>query len=714
MSSKSWEQMTKEEQQQCISNMNRALTPRTQDGLICPVTFTDGSNLDLVYPAWKPRSDGLIRGAVFPEEFADGKVPKDLMYARGFQRESIPSNDPLYMGSIVYNNPVLNLHPAEQRLIMQYRQGSQIMQPMCQNQLPQMCEISDFGPNVEVVNRAAGGMVLNTAKGEVFLGDFSIEAVEHRLVHRSAKKGDIVDEYELCVKTRDRKQSIVVAPKDIDGIVGIIQRVMPMCSVSTSVKKAQALIVNHVRKQLSALPERHFIQTTGFMEIDGRWFFAHDGAAPIANLVFQTGYTIPVDANFNPKGAYRMLMEFLGISDRLPLMLPMVLLAHLSPMFNLFDAAGYVPRFVLFINGRTGSLKTSTAMVIFRIFAEQPTSPEANFKDTEVALEIKLGEGHGRVILLDDYRPPVTSVDGKSNLSKLESVIRAVGDRIAKSRSNPELGKAKEFLPTSCVVVTGEDLGGTQSSQLRMLIVSIGKGDICGSKLKHFQDNPLMLTTHMAYFLKWAGDRGADIIQFIKSSFELERQFFKDCLREPRIIDTAATLMLTARILHCYGVEVGAVAKGTEVQNLSEWRQAILEVCLSSEGISKAQDPVQMYLQAFLDMKDRKELDVAASIQHYEAEKHIGYADGDFLWLWHREVFARVVKYWSKLGIMFPLTVEKTNEHLDSAGLIRPCFEARGEGNKKLFVCKSSLPGRGRMLVLNEVLARRYLDNSTN
>jgi len=46
------------------------------------------------------------------------------------------------------------------------------MQPMCQNQLPQMYEISDFGPDVEVVNRAAGGMVLNTAKGEVFLGDF--------------------------------------------------------------------------------------------------------------------------------------------------------------------------------------------------------------------------------------------------------------------------------------------------------------------------------------------------------------------------------------------------------------------------------------------------------------------------------------------------------------------------------------------------------------
>ena len=249
-------------------------------------------------------------------------------------------------------------------------------------------------------------------------------------------------------------------------------------------------------------------------------------------------------------------------------------------------------------------MKTSVSLALYRIFAEQPTSPTANFKDTEVALEIKLGEGNGMVVLVDDYRPPVTAVDGKCNLSKLESIVRAVGDRIAKSRSNAELGKAKEFLPTSCVVVTGEDLGGTQSSQNRMLIVPIAKDDINGKRLKRFQDNPMLITTHMGYFLEWAGKNGDAVIDYIKSNFERERSFFAQSLREPRVVDTAVTLMLTANILHSYGDSIGAVDKGSGVQQLAQWRDSILQACIHSEGISKEQDPVAMYLQAFFDMWD--------------------------------------------------------------------------------------------------------------
>lgn len=357
-------------------------------------------------------------------------------------------------------------------------------------------------------------------------------------------------------------------------------------------------------------------------------------------------------------------------------------------------------------------MKTSVSLALYRIFSEQPTSPTANFKDTEVALEIKLGEGNGQVIVVDDYRPPVTAVDGKNNLSKLESIVRAVGDRIAKSRSNAELGKAQEFLPTSGVVVTGEDLGGTQSSQNRMLIVPINKGDINGKLLKRFQDDPLLITTHMGYFLEWAGENGDAIIAFIKGSFDTERSFFAQSLREPRVVDTAVTLMLTARILHSYGESVRAIDKGTGVQQLAQWREAILQACIYSEGISKEQDPVAMYLQAFFDMYDRKEIAIAQDIKAYEAGKHIGYANDEYLWLWHRELYSRVSRYWQRSGVVFPLTEGKVNEHLDAAGLIRVAYETRGDGTKKLYVCKSSLPNRSRMLVLNEALARRYLEGN--
>lgn len=691
-----------------------AMIPRDQYGNKEPMATRDGLDREILYPYWKLDEHGRIRPMVFFDEFANGKIPDDLAYAPGYQKSPVPVYDPNYADSIVYHDPVLNLPYTEQRLIHIYRENQRKgleIQITGQNAAID----SDVDTSTKVINATSTRMVVRTAKGDVHLANFSIEAVERRIVHRSAKPNDIEEEFEIVVNTETKTTHIVVAARNIEKIVAIIQNRMPMCTVSVEVQKADALIVNHVRTQLGTLPERHYVMVTGFLKIGGSWVFAHDGAKPPAdNIVFDTKKTIPVNRNMLPKGAFREIMEFLSISAKLMLMLPLILMAHLSLLFNLFEVAGYVPRFLIFLCGRTGSMKTSVCLALYRIFAEQTASPTANFKDTEVALEIKLGEANGMVILVDDYRPPVTAVDGKNNLSKLESIVRAVGDRIAKSRSNAELGKAKEFLPTSCVVVTGEDLGGTQSSQNRMLIVPINKGDINGKLLKRFQDDPVLITTHMGYFLEWVGINGDDIVDFIKASFDRERSYFAQSLREPRVVDTAVILMLTASILHSYGDAIGAIDKGSDAQQLAEWRNAILQACIHSEGVSKEQDPVTMYLQAFFDMWDRKEIEVARDIKSHEASKHIGYANGEYLWLWHHELYNRVCRYWQRSGVVFPLTEGKMNEHLDAAGLIRVAYETRGNGSKKLYVCKSSLPNRSRLLVLNEPLARRYLERESD
>lgn len=688
-----------------------AMTPRDQYGNKEPVATCDGVDREILYPYWKLDEHGRTRGMVFFDEFTNGKIPDDLAYAPGYQKSPVPVYEATYADSIVYHDPVLNLPHTEQHLIHIYRENQS--KGLNIQITGQVTTDSDTDTNVKVINATSTRMVVRTAKGDVPLANFSIEAVEHRIVHRSAKPNELEDEFEIVVNTETKTAHIVVAAKNINKIVAIIQNRMPMCTVSTEVQKADDLIVNHVRTQLGALPERHYIMVTGFHRIAGSWVFAHDGAKPPAdNIVFETRKTILVNRNMLPKGAFLEIMEFISISAKLTLMLPLILMAHLSLMFNLFDAAGYVPRFLLFLCGRTGSMKTSVSLALYRIFAEQPTSPVANFKDTEVALEIKLGEAHGMVVLVDDYRPPVTAVDGKSNLSKLESIVRAVGDRIAKSRSNAELGKAKEFLPTGCVVVTGEDLGGTQSSQNRMLIVPISKGDINGNLLKRFQDDPMLITTHMDYFLEWVGENGDLVIDYIKANYDRERSYFAQSLREPRVVDTAVTLMLTASILHSYGDFIGAIDKGSGVQRLAEWRDAILQACIHSEGVSKEQDPVAMYLQAFFDMCDRKEIEVACDIKSHEAGRHIGYTSGEYLWLWHHELYNRVCRYWQRSGVVFPLTEGKVHEHLDAAGLIRVAYETRGNGSKKLYVCKSSLPNRSRMLVLNEALARKYLETN--
>lgn len=110
-------------------------------------------------------------------------------------------------------------------------------------------------------------------------------------------------------------------------------------------------------------------------------------------------------------------------------------------------------------------------------------------------------------------------------------------------------------------------------------------------------------------------------------------------------------------------------------------------------------------------MMAQKEICIAEDIGSYQAGVHSGYRKDGELWLWTSMIYSRVTKYWAKLGVAFPLSCEKTNEHLFSAGLIKESREKRNDGREKvLYGCKSSISGRPRLLVIREELARSYLE----
>jgi len=378
-------------------------------------------------------------------------------------------------------------------------------------------------------------------------------------------------------------------------------------------------------------------------------------------------------------------------------------------MYTLFQAAGLAPEFVIFLNGQTGSLKTAVVQVLFRLFKELPETPEATFRDTKAALEVKIGAACNRVLVVDDFQPAVTAAAGRDNLDKLEHIIRLFGDGIAKSRSNAELGRAKEFKPAGCCVITGEDTGGSQSSLLRCLVLSIKKGDIDGAKLKFYQDNPQILQTHFFHFLQWCGANGDAIVEFLKQNFQSEREFFARVVREPRQADIGATLMLTARILLHYAEHTLALST---VSVQTEWRDAIVELLRYSEEQSRELDPALMYAKALLDLQAAGKIHIAPSQSDYTPGHHIGFAKEGCWWLFPKEAYTNVVRYWREEGTLFPLKAEKVHALLCKEHLIESSKENRKGREKILYTKKSTLEGRPRMLVLRVEQAREYVENA--
>ena len=87
-------------------------------------------------------------------------------------------------------------------------------------------------------------------------------------------------------------------------------------------------------------------------------------------------------------------------------------------------------------------MKTSMAKALYMQLArdDKRERPRRIDMDTGTSFERSLAEtGYDTVILFDDYAPPKTSREKKTLQDNFERVVRMVGDRSTRSRSNRKL-----------------------------------------------------------------------------------------------------------------------------------------------------------------------------------------------------------------------------------------------------------------------------------
>lgn len=690
--------LTPKEEDNAWKRMEDALALRDDKGLIYPIIPTgDGVILRSMgpvrTPVWEPGHDGLINPLIFPEEFSEGRTPENLRYETGH----FAIDNQTGQVRMFYDNPIYNL-PLQHRLCLQ--------QPstLPSSSIPEPPVLVSARP----VWGTSQGMVVNTNEGPALLSNFEV----HATLRKNIKQRNTPDaeELELDVTCGGEHRMLTIAAAELENVVPMIVRKFPSCYTNVDASKASARIANAIRDQLPSLPTSTVIKSPGFIKLDGLWVYAHDAAKCDRSIEFRTGCTIPCNPQISPQQALHAAIGVLELSENLLVTLPLLILAHLGPCYAFFEAAGFPPHFVSALIGSTGSFKTAIAQALFRPFKELPETPEASFRDTPTALEVKIGEASGRTLVVDDYQPAVTSTAGRENLGKLEHVVRLFGDGIAKSRSNSELGRAKEFKPAGCCLITGEDSGGSHSTLLRCLTIPIKKGDIDGRRLKFYQDNPDYLRTHLYHFLEWAGLNGDALVDFIKQEFQPEREYFAAALQEPRQVDIAATLMLMARIILRYAQAITGDTRISDVQD--RWRAAIISLLMRSEEQSREMDPVEMYLEAVFALNDTGKIQIAPTQAAFRRGHHIGFVKEGTWWLFPADIYAKVTRFWQEQKIVFPLTSGKIHALLAQSGLIKTASEKRKGCTKVLYMIKSTLEGRPRMLVLRVEQARAHVENS--
>ena len=253
--------LTDDEKEQALQNYESALVPRTEDGLIVPMVFQSDRTRELFYPHF--RTDGeTIDPMVFLEEWVNGIPPGKLEYLPGIQPAGFTPDDPEYLDRIIYKDPVLNL-PFEQQLLLRkaeeslgqakkmkvvVKRGDEIL---CQSgeadkgkEKPELLLDSGRKSSSDqpiVVPLPSGEMRCKIGDKEVTLANFSVKAVEHQIWLRPDLPKEGESKFVIRFLTQGKTQDILRGVKDIENVIGVIQRKMPECYVNPSVGKAQIM-----------------------------------------------------------------------------------------------------------------------------------------------------------------------------------------------------------------------------------------------------------------------------------------------------------------------------------------------------------------------------------------------------------------------------------------------------------------------------------------
>lgn len=439
--------------------------------------------------------------------------------------------------------------------------------------------VNDKNPTADS-EKIVGGIVVN-ARGRLYYKDKASNRTQELM------NCDIKPAYLMLKHHRDgevetyivvriiqgefaREKELTIKLQDIPKIANIIRARIPGIVISADVPNAAQRICNFVSSQSANLEMRHYYCEVGWWKgEDGQYFYAHD-KAEIPGVVCETGKSITLSGKSDPKQAFQNAQQFGFVSPERDKSSTLFLIAHLALLSSLFRDAGHEIHFVTFIEGESGSLKTAVATCLFALFDGSEKEVPANFADTTTALEHKMFETADSVLVMDDYHPATSKEQGNRMVETLETLIRFYGDGVGKARGTADGGLRRERRPQGMVVVTGEDRGGSHSSRLRSLFIQVHKSmtktsqpTFIGEHLKIYQNDPSLLRDHYYYFIEYIAPRYDDYVTWIRNDFEELRRFAeKNGIKERRLVDVAAQLMLTANIVLDYGENCGAIKQG--------------------------------------------------------------------------------------------------------------------------------------------------------
>jgi len=539
--------------------------------------------------------------------------------------------------------------------------------------------------------------------------------IRYIYVKRDGSKKDEEEKIVSEIVFDDGSKDIFCIRKvEVSNICKIVKRKFVNARIDFEVKHVDKKIEDKFRDESRNCQVVLCYFEQGWQMVNRKMIYVNQSAKNFKGMEYDLTANLP-HIQCSREDVGQILSNAFQLYDNSETISTMIMCSFLAVLFRPFKEAGYPPRFLLFLNGKTGSMKTTIAKILFVQLCDDKTrdTPRRIDTDTVVSLERALVEsGYDTVTLIDDYNPAKTRKRKAQMEEALEFVVRYIGDMSSKSRSNIQLQDCRGEGVQGTVVITGELRGKGLSSNLRCLYCRMVREKANLEAVTWFQDNPTAYTTVLHEFAEFVGENWMTIICYIKENFSLMRKRIDGILSERRLIDSVVTLQIVNHILCRFLREYCDIWDLSKIWGTRNMEQDIISNALMSQAVSSEDSPSTMFIKTLNELMKIKSIVLATrKITEQDLATYDGFEDENYLYFNPTTIFRKVRSFYIANNIEFAMDLKEVVVALYDDGIIKTSPNGNG---KQTYYFRGSI-GKGKkqnFLRVHKVKFQQILDDS--
>jgi hypothetical protein len=453
-------------------------------------------------------------------------------------------------------------------------------------------------------------------------------------------------------------------------------------------------------------PEEMVYMHTGWIEVDGIPVYLNAGGAIGAERIRTEledegfgNYILPNHPE-DLSEAIKCSFEACEIADK-SITYSLLAFYALAPLVEPLRRIGDSPGFVLWIEGESGSRKTTIVTLFQNHFGNFPRGRPlpASFNDTENAMTKKLYMGKDSIVPVEDYYPATVHKEAQKLSQKVDALLRTQGNKQGKSRMNADTSLKKTYDPRGLSIVTGEDIPQLAESALaRMMPLHISRDSVDLDKLTEMQEKSGRLSHSMSGFISWIAERFNDIGKQVYDEFLAYQRLLQSKRSHGRTIEQAAWLQAGISTFTRFAVDSGAMTVFERSEILEESIGIFSELLSLQTEQLKNENPATQFMDGLREMFRTQRVYVSSI--HTPSElgdgEKIGFHDDHYVYLFPISAYTAVFQLYEKQRRKLPLTPTALWKYLDGEKLI----EVEHEGGKRRRTIQKRIGGEKHRFVV--------------